>query len=179
MLNTIEQAARIGSSIIQRSGVRLAILYLTDSDIQNYREAYTDPVVNSSDQGDLSRRFSDVLVRERISRIAASLKESAAPLFIAQLTYRTDRLNLAYQTGLIALAGATGGSATISRSIAEIPSAIGDLLDRIQAHYSVRVALPAKHPGKVSVTLESAEGVPLTYRSDHFVGGAGGNRTPE
>jgi hypothetical protein len=73
-------------------------------------------------------------------------------------------LNVAYQTGLISLAGATGGSASISRSVAEIPSAIEELLDRIEQHYAVTLELPATAGKKVSVSLE-AEGGPLVYRA--------------
>lgn len=166
LLNTIERAAEIGGSVIEKSGVRLAILYLTDSDIQNYRENYTNDVVNSSDNGDLSRQNSDTLVRERISRMVASLGNTSAPVFISHLTYRTDQLNVAYQTGLIALAGATGGSATISRSIAEIPSAINELVDLIVGHYGVQVDVPAES-SKVGINLQSRSGGQLTYRTDY------------
>ena len=165
LLNTIQSAAELGSSIMRRSGLRLAILYLTDSDIENYRENYTNDVVNSSDNGDLSRQNSDVLVRERISRMAQSLNETLAPVFISQLTYRTDRLNVAYQTGLISLASATGGSATISRSIAEIPSGINQLVDRILTHYSVKVALPDPGARTAAVALLAPEDAPIEYRS--------------
>jgi hypothetical protein len=171
LLETIETAARIGTSVISSSGVRLAVLYLTDSDIGNYREAFTNPVVNSSDNGDLSRRFSDVLVRERIATIATKLADTRAPIFISQLTYRTDPLNVAYQTGLIALAGATGGSATISRSVAEIPSAIDELLDRIVGHYSLKLAVPESHKKKINVTLRTQPGNSLTYRSNFELDG--------
>jgi hypothetical protein len=90
-------------------------------------------------------------------------------VFIAQLTYRTDQLNLAYQTGLLALSNATGGSATISRSIAEIPTAIDELLDRILDHYSVQVAVPASEHNKVDVRLKTSEGNPLTHRSSYIL----------
>lgn len=165
LLNTIQAAAELGTSIIRRSGLRLAILYLTDSNIQNYRENYTNDVVNSSDNGDLSRQNSDVLVRERIARMAQSLTETLAPVFIGQLTYRTDRLNLAYQTGLISLAAATGGSATISRSVAEIPAGINQLMDRILAHYSVRVALPDPGARQASIAFLAPGDMPIEYRS--------------
>lgn len=137
LLETIERAAQIASSVIRASSVRLAVLYLTDSDIGNYRENFTNTTVNSSDFGDLSRRFPDVLVRERISRMLRNLSASEAPVFISQLTYRTDQLNVAYQTGLISLATSTGGTASISRSVSEIPSAIDSLVDRIVGQYSL------------------------------------------
>jgi hypothetical protein len=65
---------------------------------------------------------------------------------------------------VLTLAGATGGTATISRSVAEIPSAINQLLDRILEHYSVEVALPADRD-KIDVTLKTQQGNPLTHRS--------------
>ena len=170
LLETIERAAQIGSSVIRASGVRLAVLYLTDSDIGNYRENFTNTTVNSSDFGDLSRRFPDVLVRERISRTLRNLSTTEAPVFISQLTYRTDQLNLAYQTGLISLATSTGGTASISRSVSEIPSAIDSLVDRIVGHYSLALAVPL-NPGlkKLNISLGTQNGRHLDYRAEYVL----------
>lgn len=167
LLNTIEAAARLGGAVIGKAGVRLAILYLTDSRIEDYRENYTNSVVNSSDKGDLSRQFSDVLVRERVSRLVTSLAATQAPVFITHLSYNTDRLNEAYQTGLLALARATGGSASFSRSQAEISFSIGKTLDRILAHYSVRIALPDPKATKAEVTLVGPHTGQMDYRSTY------------
>lgn len=168
LLETIEQAAEIGNSIVRKSGVRLAILYLTDSDVNNYREALNNPTINQSDSGDVSRR-ADSLVRERVSRMAASLGHSQAPVFISHLTYRTDALNIAYQTGLISLSAATGGSTAVARSIAEIPAVINGALDRIMGHYSVTVEI-AGTAKKVAVTLANEAGDSLDYRSSYVLG---------
>jgi hypothetical protein len=170
LLETIERAAQIGSSVIRASGVRVAVLYLTDSDIGNYRENFTNTTVNSSDFGDLSRRFPDVLVRERISRTLRNLSTTEAPVFISQLTYRTDQLNLAYQTGLISLATSTGGTASISRSVSEIPSAIDSLVDRIVGHYSLALAVPP-NPGlkKLNISLGAQNGRHLDYRAEYVL----------
>lgn len=165
LLNTIEQAARLASQIEAKTQVRVAVLYVTDSDINNYRENYNNAVVNSSDRGDLSRQVSDTLVRERISRMITSLASTRSPIFINQLTYKNDQLNNAYQTGLLALAGSTGGSAIVSRSVAEIPSAIGEVMDRITAHYSVGVTIPTGAKSEVAVKLEARPGGPLTHRT--------------
>lgn len=170
LLETIEQAARIGTAMISASGVRLAILYLTDSDIGNYRENFTNPTVNNSDSGDLSRRFPDVLVRERVQRILQALAATDVPVFISHLAYRNDQLNVAYQTGLISLAASTGGSATISRSIAEIPAAIDSLVERIRGHYSLAVALPSgAGTRKLSVLIDTTTGQPLDYRANYVL----------
>ena len=168
LLETVERAASIGSSIIRASGVRLAVLYLTDSDIGNYRENFTNTTVNSSDFGDLSRRFPDVLVRERISRTLKNLSATETPIFVSQLTYRTDQLNVAYQTGLISLATSTGGAASISRSVSEIPSAIDSLVDRIVGHYKVTLAVPP-NPGvkKLTISLGTQSGSHLDYRVEY------------
>ena len=165
LLNTIEQAARIGGSIIVKTQVRTAVLYVTDSDISNYRENYNNAVVNSSDRGDLSRQVSDTLVRERISRLITSLTATRVPVFISQLTYKNDQLNVAYQTGLLALAGATGGRVIVSRSPAEIPAAIDELMMRILSHYSVNVSLPGSVKTEAAVKLEAKSGAALTHRT--------------
>jgi len=167
LLETVERAAQIGTSVIRASGVRLAVLYLTDSDIGNYRENFTNTTVNSSDFGDLSRRFPDVLVRERISRTLKNLSASEAPVFISQLTYRTDQLNLAYQTGLISLATSTGGAASISRSVSEIPSAIDSMVDRIVSQYSLAVMVPQGQK-KLSISLGTQNGRHLDYRAEYI-----------
>jgi hypothetical protein len=165
LLETIEQSAQIGSAIISKSGVRLAILYITDSDVNNYREALNNPSINYSDGGDVSRR-ADSLVRERIARMVASLAKTQAPVFITHLNYRTDQLNVAYQTGLNALAAATGGSTSIARSLNEIPSIVNNTLDHILGHYSVTIALHTSNK-KVDVSLASEAGGVLDYRSSY------------
>jgi hypothetical protein len=170
LLNTVEKAASIGSSVMSTSGVRLAILYLTDTDICNYRENFCNDTVNRSDGGDLSRgEARTTIVRDRIARMTAALGGTQAPLFICQLVYKTDQLNVAYQTGLIGLTAATGGSTTIARSVSEIPAGISQLVDRIRNHYSVTVAVPDGARDKVAITLRTQQGSQLTYRSDYVL----------
>lgn len=168
LLETIEEAAQIGSSVLKKSGVRVAILYVTDSDINNYREAYDNPTVNRSDQGDVSRRM-DSLVREKMARMAATLAKEEAPVFITHLSYRNDQLNVAYQTGLIGLTAATGGNALIARSNAEVPQYVNNTLDHILGHYSVKLAVHNPALKKADVALESEAGE-LDYRSSYLLG---------
>lgn len=167
LLDTVEQAARLGSAIIEKSGVRVAVLYVTDSNISEYRESFNNPTVNRSDNGDVSRRM-DSLVRERMSRMEASLARTQAPVFVTHLTFRNDQLNVAYQTGLISVASATGGSALVARSIAEVPSAVSSTLDQILNHYSVRVAVHNQKLKKADVSLASRAGA-LDYRSSYML----------
>jgi len=169
LLNTVEQAAELGDAIGSRSGVRVAVLYVTDSDIQNYREDYTNPVVNSSDARDLSRRFSDGLVKERISRLVNGLTATQTPVFVVHLDYRTDRLNEAYQTGLMELARTTGGNVWFCRSLAGIPTEMNEAVDRAVNLWSVRVALPDPEARQIEVMLAFEQGGPLDYRSRYLL----------
>jgi hypothetical protein len=146
----------------------VAVLYVTDSDINNYREAFNNPTINQSDNGDVSRRV-DSLIRERVSRMVTSLLKTQVPIFISHLTYRTDSLNVAYQTGLIALARATGGNAVMARSTSEISPNVNQLLDHILNHYSVRVELPGARQKKVDLNVQSGSGT-LDYRSSFVLG---------
>jgi len=164
LLNTVEMVARLGDGIAEKAGVRLAVLYISDSNIQNYREDYTNPVVNSSDSRDLSRRFPEGLVKEKIARLLATVGARQTPLFIVHLDYRSDRLNEAYQTGLLELATATGGMAEFCRSVGEIPAAVGKTLETILAHWSVEVELPEKAAKQATVAVEAPE-MSLRYRS--------------
>ena len=164
LLDTLETASRIADSILDKAAVRLALVYLTDSNIHNYRADYINPVINYSDYHDLSRRFPEGLVTEKISKLENKLAGFEAPLFIVHLDYRSDRLNQAYQTGLMQLAGATGGSSVFCRSRAEIPEAIANAFHTIASHYSLDIQLPERTPKALPVQLDSG-GRALTYRS--------------
>ncbi len=141
LLDTIEAAGRIADSILAKTTVRVALLYISDSDVANYLEDFTNPVINSSDSHDLSRRFPETLVQEKISQIESALAGQQTPIFLVHLSDRTDRINDAYQNGLKQLAETTGGTATLCRSSGEVPAAIEKLFSLIGAHYSVTLAL--------------------------------------
>lgn len=164
LLDTVETTAHLADSILLKADVRLAVLYITDSNIYNYRDDYTNPVINRSDDRDLSRRFPEGLVNEKISRLDAILSASQAPFFFVHLDYRSDRLNEAYQSGLMKLAETTGGATIVCRSTADIAPAIERTIAQIGALHLLTLELPEKRLKSVEVQLDSG-GQSLTYRS--------------
>ncbi|MDZ7637887.1 MAG: hypothetical protein U5J83_06495 [Bryobacterales bacterium] len=160
----VDVVAGVTNPVLMGNPVRAAVLYLTDSEIRNYRQDYTNPVINSADSRDLSRRFPDALIREKVSTLTNELLRTSVPVFVVHLNYRNDPLNEAYQTGIKRLAQATGGRSVFCRSIAEIPVAIGDMVNAIQAMGMAQVAVPESVSGTISLTLEHPSG-PLEYRS--------------
>jgi hypothetical protein len=170
MLNTVETIARIADGILRKSAVRVAVLYVTDSDIRNYREDYTNPVINYSDPHDMSRRFPEGLIREKISKLDGVLERLEAPLFVVHLDYRSETLNEAYQVGLKQLAATTGGASSFCRSNAEIPGAIDGMFRTILSHYRLDLQLPARYPKIVKVEL-SSDGRNLSYRTEFRLDG--------
>lgn len=163
LLDTIEDAARLGDRLLSKSNARVAVLYCTDSNIYNYREDYTNPVINSSDSRDLSRRFPDQLVREKTQKLIGSLLQSETPIWIVHVHYRVDAINEAYQRGLQQIAEATGGEAAICRGMADIPTAIGNALRRIREHWSVFLETPPGKSRNLTIGL-TAPDCDMTYR---------------
>lgn len=163
LLDTVETAAQIADSMLAKANVRTAILYVSDSSISNYREDFTNPVVNSGDSRDMSRRFPEGLVKEKLSQLSARLAPRQTPLFIVHLNYQNDRLNEAYQAGLLEIANASAGSAVFCRSIGEIPEAIANTLTTIQALQNAEIQLGPTKAKQVDIEL-SAEGRTLRYR---------------
>ncbi len=163
LLDTVETVSKIGDEILAKSEVRVAVLYVTDSDVREYREDFTNPVINRSDPHDLSRRFPEGLIREKISKLDGMLASLETPVFIVHLDYRSERLNEAYQAGLMQLSSTTGGTSLFCRSSAEIPSVIQKMLQTIKSFYRVDIELPPRPPKILQVQLESAAG-PLSYR---------------
>jgi hypothetical protein len=164
MLEAVQPAAMILDAVGRRSGVRTALLFVTDSDVANYREDYTNPVINSSDSRDLSRKFPEGLIREKINTVEESLGPIQVPVFFVHLVYRTDRLNEAYQTGLLRLASATGGMGSFCRSVTEVPDAVHRVLDAALGHYEVTLQLPPKAGRNFTVDLQ-IPGTVLVYRT--------------
>lgn len=155
LLETFETALRLADAVLTKTAPRLAVLYLTDSNVQNYREDFTNPVINSSDSRDLSRRFPEGLVREKISRLQDYAQSAETPLFIVHLDYRSDRLNEAYQSGLMEIASTTGGAAFFCRSASDIPETISKAMRIIASHWSVEVELPPELPKLVQIQVEN------------------------
>ena len=160
-LETVDPAARLASALLHKAPVRSAVLFLTDSEIGNYREDFTNPVINYSDTRDLSRRFPDALVREKSARLAGALAPRDAPVFAVHLAFLRDRLNEAYQTGLQQIVEATGGQAWFCRNLTEIPEAVAAAFVRILSMYSIDLRLPERVPKNASLQLSGAD---LQYR---------------
>ncbi len=164
LLESLPAALRLGDAILSKTAVRVAVLYVTDSSIYNYRDDYINPVINTSDQHDLSRRFPEGLVKERIARLERQTVVFQTPLFIVHLDYRSDRLDEAYQTGLMQLAAALGGASQFCRSRQEIASAISAVFERLLRLHRVDIELPERAGKLVQLELESRAG-PLVHRS--------------
>jgi hypothetical protein len=166
LLSTIETAGQIADAMLRKSAVRVAVLYVTDGDVRNYREDFTNPVINSSDSHDLSRRFPETLVQEKIARLDAVLSAVEAPIFIVDLGQRGDRLNEAYQNGMKELAETTGGAAFFSRSTTEIPEVIHRSFETAASHYSLTLGLPERVSARPQIRVALADGGhALTYRT--------------
>jgi hypothetical protein len=155
LLESLEPASRLAARVLARAPVRLAVLYVTDSNVYNYREDYTNPVINYSDSGDLSRRFPDALIRDRTVKLAAAMLATDVPIFIVHLAYLRDRLNEAYQTGLQQIAEATGGAASFCRSPGDIAGEIASAFRRITTHYALDFAVPPGAPQQFTIQLEA------------------------
>lgn len=166
LLESLSPALKLADAIQSRSAVRVALLYVTDSNIYNYRDDYINPVVNWSDQHDLSRRFPEALIKEKIARLNRQLAVFQTPLHIVHLNYRSDRLNEAYQSGLLQLAAALGGGSQFCRSRQEIPQALTAALARLTRMYRVDLEVPARREGVLQVQIQSQAGA-LSYR-DRF-----------
>lgn len=156
-LDSVEQVSALAQRILNKSAVRVAVLYVSDSNIYNYREDYTNPVINSSDSRDLSRRFPDQLVREKLQKVSDRLARLEAPLYFVHLNYFSDPINEAYQRGILQLVNETGGAAAFCRSRGEIATAIENVMQQAARHWSVAVEFPARRTRSVIVDLFHGE----------------------
>lgn len=163
LLETIDTATQLADHILTKAPVRIALFYITDSNVYGYREDLTNPVINWSDQRDLSRRFNEGFIRERIARLHQKLSTRQVPVFIVHLEYQTDRLNEAYQNGLMQLASATGGRALFCRSNTDIATAIQETFGRIRSMYVAEIELGSLPQGLIELDIKSPSGS-LQYR---------------
>jgi hypothetical protein len=164
LLETLDSVQRLADSIGRKAQVRVGVLYVTDSNVAEYREDFTNPVINSSDPHDLSRRFPETLIQERMSKLQETFASSQTSLHIVHVSYRGDRLNEAYQNGLKQTAEMLAGSAVFCRSLAEIPEAIEGTLSTVASEYTLILALPAHAPKGLQIRI-SAGDAPLVYRT--------------
>ena len=154
LLDTLEPVSRMANAILNKAGVRLSVLYVTDSSIAHYRADYLNPVINSSDRGDLSRRFSDRAVQERMSTLAEALTPFNIPIFVLHLSHRDDTLNLAYQSRLERIAANSGGTAIFCRTSDEIRPSLDSILSRIRSEYVIAVEPPGKKRESLKVHID-------------------------
>lgn len=163
LFDSIEPVQLLADSVAAKARVRVAVLLISDSNIANYREDYTNPVVNSSDSGDMSRRFPEGLIQEKIKKIQASVLARETPLFLVHLNFLSDRLNAAYQTGLLDLAASSGGDAAFCRTPAEIPESIGRMIRFTLSLASVEVEWQPGKARQLQIDL-AAEGRNLRFQ---------------
>lgn len=157
LLTTVESVARLGNRLMDHSGVPVSILYVTDSNIYNYREDYTNPVINSSDSRDLSRRFSDQLVKDKMQTISDRLAKLETPFYAVQLNYLADPINEAYRQGVLRLAVESGGEGAFCRSRGEIATAVEKVMKSASQHWSVVVELKTEKMRSVLVNLRNGD----------------------
>lgn len=164
LLETVEPAVQLAGALLEKTPLRVAILYVTDSNIHNYREDYTNPVINPSDSRDLSRRFPEGLIREKSTTLAQSLAAYDAPVFIVHLAFLRDRLNEAYQNGLQLMAEATGGALSLCRTPNDIPTVLAAAFQRILGHWAIDLEVPPSVPRNFTVQLDAPD-LSLQYRN--------------
>lgn len=158
LFETVQPALSLADALLNKSSVRVSVLFVTDGNIYNYREDYTNPVINQSDPHDLSRRFPEALIQEKVSKLLDATASLEAPLFVVHIHNRTDRLNRAYQNGLETLAEATGGRADFCRSVAEIPEAITAAFERMSTEWRLTLNVPPRVHGLAQVRLSAHGG---------------------
>ena len=139
LMDVVEQVSEIADQTLASAEVRVAVLFVTDGEIEDYRGDYTIPVVNPSDSSDLSRRFRGQLILERIRSIVDRLEGAQAPLFFLHLARQYDSLNEVYQNGISEFSQTTGGRAVFVRGVQEVPAVVEQLLDEIAAHSVVTI----------------------------------------
>ena len=164
LLDVLEPVGRLADGIARKAQVRVAVLHVSDSDVQLYREDFTNPVINSSDPHDLSRRFPETLIQEKMNKFEGRFLALQTPAHLVQLAYRSDRLSEAYQNGLQRLTEDVNGSAVFCRSRAEIGDAIAAAFASIRSEYGLIVAVPEKAP-EVAVIKVAAGDTTLPSRA--------------
>ena len=155
LFETVTPALALADTIMRKSPVRVSVLYITDSNIYNYREDYTNPVINGSDPHDLSRVFPDALIQDKISKLVGGVSSLEAPLFVIHISYRGDTLDESYRNGLLTLADATGGKGQACRSVGEIPDAIAAAFTRISSAWRLTLGVPPKFHSNAQIHLSA------------------------
>ncbi len=157
LLNTVETVQRMADRVANRAGVRTAVLYVTDSNVYNYREDYTNPVINRSDQRDLSRKFPDELIREQTQKLSARLARYETPLYVVQINFLPDVINETYRRGVLQLAAESGGEGVFCRSRAEIAEEVARVWKAAAGHWELRVKYEGDHRRPAAVDVYHGE----------------------
>ena len=164
LLDAIEPSARIAHRTLEEADVRAAVLFITDGSIRQYRNDYTAPVVNPSDRRDLSRRFGNAIIQEKIAALSDAVAGFAAPLYFVHLEERQLPDDQAYQNGLAEIAQQAGGEARFVRGVADVDAALRTVLDRVAQTYAVTLRTPANLRGSAKIRIEADSGQKLAHR---------------
>jgi len=170
LLDTLLPVADLASSVLLKSDVRVAVIFITDSDIGNYKTDYLNAPVNASDSRDLSRRFAGRALQEKITRLTKAISRFHAPIIVVHIAPGEDPLNRAYQNGLKQLAEIGGGKCLLSKSIGDISSTIHEAFEWARSFYLLGFRLTAAkgHYADIEITLALKEPHTMnTYRLVH------------
>jgi len=166
LLTSIEQIESIADAMLARSAVRVGVLFISDADVQTYRRDLTNPVINSSDSNDISRRFPEQLVQDTMAAFSSRMASAMAPLEIVQLNDLDDRWNEAYHDGLRTIASGTYGELRFCATRASIPQTVTEAVAHLVEHYSLRILVPSQDDSVTVSMFAVPEGqMRLTYRS--------------
>ena len=158
LLESIEPVADFTTGILSRSNVRVAVIFITDSDIGNYRTDYLNPPVNASDSRDLSRRFAGRALQEKISRMVTTLAKFQAPIFIVHIDPGRDPLNRTYQNGLKQFAEAVGGQLFLSKTVGDIPAVVQEAFKWVESFYLLGLTVPWTKNGYIRIQVSVPQG---------------------
>lgn len=151
LLESIQPIADLATGVLLKSEVRVAVIFVTDSDIGNYRADYLNPPVNASDSRDLSRRFAGRALQEKISRMAGLMAPTQVPVFIVHIDPGLDPLNRSYHNGLKQLAEGTGGQCFLSRTSGDIPLNIHEAFQWAKTFYLVEFSMESAKSGYLRI----------------------------
>ena len=170
LLDTLLPVADLATSVLLKSDVRVAVIFITDSDIGNYKTDYLNAPVNASDSRDLSRRFAGRALQEKITRMSKAISKFQVPIIVVHIAPGEDPLNRAYQNGLKQLAEIGGGKCLLSKSIGDISSTIHEAFEWARSFYLLGFRLTAAkgHYADIEITLAPKEAHTMgTYRLVH------------
>lgn len=170
LLDTLLPVADLASSVLLKSDVRVAVIFITDSDIGNYKTDYLNAPVNASDSRDLSRRFAGRALQEKITRMSKAISKFQVPILIVHIAPGQDPLNRAYQNGLKQLAEIGGGKCLLTKSIGDIALTIHEAFEWAESFYLLgfRLTTTKGHFADIDITLAPKDAKKMgNYRLVH------------